>query len=141
MKKIVSLIIGIILIMNCFPTSSFASGDEDASGGADSVVNEYENTNSLEINAKSAVLMDAETGTVLYMKDAAESLPPASVTKIMTLLLVMEAIETGKLDFDTEVTASEHACSMGGSQIWLEPGEIFTVHELLKAAAIASAAV
>ena len=71
--------------------------------------------------------------------EADKQMPPASITKIMTLLLVMEAIESGKLSFETEITASEHACSMGGSQIWLEPGEIFTVHELLKAAAIASA--
>ena len=139
MKKIVSLIIGIILIMNCFPTSSFASGDEDASGGADSVVNEYENANSLEINAKSAVLMDAETGTVLYMKDAAESLPPASVTKIMTLLLVAEAIDNGSISLDDKVCVSSDAASMGGSQIFLKEGEEFTVEELLKSTVIASA--
>ena len=79
----------------------------------------------LGLNCKSAILMEASTGRVLYEQNADEALPPASVTKIMTLLLVMEAIENGKLSFETEVTASEYACSMGGSQIWLEPGEMY----------------
>ena len=93
----------------------------------------------ISISARSAILTERSTGRVLFEYEADKPVPPASITKIMTLLLVMEAIESGKLSFETEVTASEHACSMGGSQIWLEPGEIFTVHELLKAAAIASA--
>ncbi|MCQ2386489.1 MAG: D-alanyl-D-alanine carboxypeptidase, partial [Clostridia bacterium] len=94
---------------------------------------------SMDIDVKSAILLEKSTGTVLFEVNADEQLPPASITKIMTLLLVMEAIDDGKLTMETEVTASEHACSMGGSQIWLEPGEVFTVHELLKASAIASA--
>ena len=93
----------------------------------------------ITISAKSAILVERTTGRVLFEYNADEQMPLASITKIMTLLLVMEAIECGKLSFETEVTASEHACSMGGSQIWLEPGEVFSVHELLKAAAIASA--
>ncbi len=91
------------------------------------------------MQVKSAILMERSTGTVLFEVNADEPMPPASITKVMTLLLVMEAIEEGTLSMETEVTASEHACSMGGSQIWLEPGEVFTVHELLKAAAISSA--
>lgn len=93
----------------------------------------------LEINAKSAILMEPYTGQILYESNADEKRAPASITKIMSLLLVMEAIDTGKLTLETEISASEHACSMGGSQIWLEPGETMTVHELLKAAVIASA--
>lgn len=93
----------------------------------------------LEINAKSAVLMEANTGKVLYESNPDEKLPPASVTKIMSLLLVMEAIDRKDISLETVVTASEHACSMGGSQIWLEPGETMTVNDLLKAAVIASA--
>lgn len=92
-----------------------------------------------EIKAKSAVLLEAGTGKVLYESNPHEKLAPASITKIMSLLLVMEALDTGKLTMETPISASEHACSMGGSQIWLEPNETMTVHELLKAAVIASA--
>lgn len=93
----------------------------------------------LDIKAKSVILMEVMTGTVLYENNSDEKTAPASITKIMSLLLVMEAIKEGALKLDTVVTATEHACSMGGSQIWLEPGEQMTVHELLKAAVIASA--
>lgn len=92
-----------------------------------------------EVKAKSYVLMEAKTGQVLLNNNPHEKLAPASITKIMSLLLVMEALEKGKLTMETPITASEHACSMGGSQIWLEPGETMTVHELLKATVIASA--
>lgn len=93
----------------------------------------------LEIKARSAILMEVHTGRILYEANADERLPEASVTKIMSLLLVMEAIKKGTITTETVVTASEHACSMGGSQIWLEPGESMTVDELLKATVIASA--
>ena len=93
----------------------------------------------LEINAKSAVLMDANTGTVLYSLNKDEPLPPASVTKIMTLLLVFEAIDNGKLSYSDMLTVSEYASSMGGSQVYLEPGETMSVDDLLKSVIIASA--
>lgn len=93
----------------------------------------------LKINAKSAVLMEANTGTVLYEQNPHEKTAPASITKIMSLLLVMEALSSGKINLETKISASEHACSMGGSQIWLEPNETMTVDELLKASAVASA--
>lgn len=93
----------------------------------------------LEIKAKSAILMEVNTGEILYEMNADEQLPPASITKIMSLLLVMEAIDRKELSVEDVITASEHACSMGGSQIWLEPGETMTVDDLLKAAVIASA--
>lgn len=93
----------------------------------------------LDIKAKSVILMEPHTGTVLYESNSDEKLAPASITKIMSLLLVMEALDRGDITLETVVTASEHACSMGGSQIWLEPGETMTVHELLKATVIASA--
>lgn len=93
----------------------------------------------LDIKAKSAVLLEPHTGKVLYEQNADEKLPPASITKIMSLLLIMEALERGDFDLETVVTASEHACSMGGSQIWLEPGEGMTVDDLLRATVIASA--
>ena len=93
----------------------------------------------LDIKAKSAILMEPYTGKILYEQNADEKLAPASITKIMPLLLVMEAINRGDLKLETVIYASEHACSMGGSQIWLEPGEGMTVDELLKATVIASA--
>ncbi|MBQ2135263.1 MAG: D-alanyl-D-alanine carboxypeptidase, partial [Clostridia bacterium] len=93
----------------------------------------------LDIKAKSVILMEVNTGKILYEDNADEALPPASITKIMSLLLVMEAIDRGDFDLQTVISASEHACSMGGSQIWLEPGESMEVDSLLKAAVIASA--
>lgn len=93
----------------------------------------------LDIKAKSAILMEVNTGKILYEQNADMQTPPASITKIMSLLLVMEAIKSGTLSVEDVITASEHACSMGGSQIWLEPGEAMTVDDLLKAAVIASA--
>ncbi len=93
----------------------------------------------LDIKAKSAFLIEPNSGKILYEANSDEKLPPASITKIMSLLLVMEALDRKDITMETVVSASEHACSMGGSQIWLEPGEAMTVHELLKAAVIASA--
>lgn len=88
--------------------------------------------------AKSAILMDAATGTVLFEKDADNQLPPASITKMMTMLLVVEAIERKTLKWDDLVSISEHAASMGGSQIFLEPGEQMSVSDLFKGIALAS---
>ncbi len=93
----------------------------------------------LDIKAKSAILMEKNSGKILYEMNADQKIPPASITKIMSLLLVMEAIDQNKIKIDDVITASEHACSMGGSQIWLEPNEAMTVDDLLKAAVIASA--
>ena len=93
----------------------------------------------VEVSAPSAVLMEKETGTVLFAKNEHEKLEPASVTKIMTLLLTMEAIDGGTLRYEDTVTASPHACSMGGSQIWLKEGERLTVDEMLKAVCVVSA--
>lgn len=92
----------------------------------------------IKTTAKSVILMDAMSGQVLYEKEADAQLPIASVTKVMTMLLCMEAITSGKITMDDMVTASEHACSMGGSQVYLEPGEQMSVHDMLKAIAVAS---
>lgn len=92
-----------------------------------------------EITAPAAILMDADTGEVLYEKNSHEVRACASITKVMTLDLVMEAIESGKIKWTDTVTASAHAASMGGSDIWLEPGETMTVDEMVKATIVASA--
>ena len=93
----------------------------------------------LSISAPSALLMEKETGQVLYEKNADERRPPASVTKVMTLLLLIEDLESGKLKSEDIVTASERAASFGGSCVYLEPGEQMSVHEMLKCIAVVSA--
>ena len=93
----------------------------------------------LETEAKSVILMEAESGRVLYEQNADEALPPASVTKIMTLLLVMEAVKEGKISLEEEVSVSERAASMGGSQVYLEAGEQMTVEEMVKCVVVSSA--
>ena len=93
----------------------------------------------VEVAAPSALLMEKETGTVLFAKDEHAKLEPASVTKVMTILLTMEAIDSGALSYDTMITASAHACSMGGSQIWLKENEQMSVSDLLKAVCVVSA--
>ena len=99
----------------------------------------YAETAEMELSAASALLMEASTGQVLYEKEADVKRAPASVTKIMTLLLVFDALEAGKISLEDEVSTSEHAASMGGSQVYLEPGEKQTVDTLLKCIAVASA--
>jgi D-alanyl-D-alanine carboxypeptidase (penicillin-binding protein 5/6) len=91
------------------------------------------------VQAKSAILMDYDTGTILYEKNPHEKLPVASLTKIMTILLALEAIDEGRLKLDDKVVISEYAASMGGSQVFLSPGEELTVDALLKAIVVASA--
>ncbi len=93
----------------------------------------------LSLACAAAILVDQATGTVLYEYNADDTRAVASITKVMTLLLTFEAIHTGKITLDDVVPISEHAFSMGGSQIWLEPGEIFTVDELIKAVCVSSA--
>ena len=94
---------------------------------------------SLNLNCKSAILMEATTGAILYKQNADEALPPASVTKIMTLLIVMEAIDAGTLRVDDTISISANAASMGGSQVFLKEGEQMKVEDLLKSVVIASA--
>lgn len=121
--SLLSLILSVIMILSCLCFG----------------VNAEEKSHELGLNCKSAVLMEASTGEILYATNENEPLPPASVTKVMTLLLVMEAIDDKKINYTDMVSASEHACSMGGSQIYLEPGEQMSVEDLLKSVVIASA--
>ncbi|PLR90348.1 D-alanyl-D-alanine carboxypeptidase family protein [Bacillus halotolerans] len=124
MKRLLStLLIGMMLLT--FAPSAFAKQDG-------------KHTSELAHEAKSAVLIERDTGKVLYNKNSRERLAPASMTKIMTMLLIMEALDEGKIKMSDKVRTSEHAASMGGSQIFLEPGEEMTVTEMLKGIAIAS---
>lgn len=106
---------------------------------ADSFVESIATQENFDVPARAALLMDESTGQILYAKNADERMPIASITKVMTLLLIFDALDLGQIKYSDTVPISPHAFSMGGSQIWLEPGEIFTVDELLKAIAVSSA--
>ena len=93
----------------------------------------------LNLTSKSCVLMESTTGKILFESNKDEHLPPASVTKVMTMLLILEAVESGRISFSDNVAASERASSMGGTQIYLEPGEVMTVDELFKSVTVPSA--
>ena len=125
MNKIMSWLLSAVILLMALPLSVSAEVSSDLPEDA--------------VLAKSAVLMSLDTGEVLFAKNEKEHLSPASVTKIMTILLVLEAIDDGKIALSDTVTASSEAVSMGGSQIWLEEGEQMTVDELFKAVVVASA--
>ncbi|MEG2295623.1 MAG: D-alanyl-D-alanine carboxypeptidase family protein [Oscillospiraceae bacterium] len=127
-----AIIIGIISGSTCFAMEDTQTVYDDLPAAL--VINSQ-----TQLPATSSILIEQTTGNVLYEYNPDVSLPPASITKIMTLLLVIEALERGEITLDTMVTCSEHANSMGGSQIWFKVGEQLSVHDLLKATAISSA--
>ncbi|GGJ94317.1 D-alanyl-D-alanine carboxypeptidase DacF [Lentibacillus kapialis] len=129
MKKYV-LLTSIILSILFMPFTVF--GEENGKGNTDQDLN-------LVPDAESGILMERDTGKVLFNKNAQEKLPPASMTKVMTLLLIMEALDKGKIDKNETIRISDRAASMGGSQIFLEAGEEMSVNDLLKGIAVASA--
>ncbi|MEQ6376256.1 D-alanyl-D-alanine carboxypeptidase family protein [Bacillaceae bacterium S4-13-58] len=124
MKKL-SILLVVLMFFSMTPQTIFGEESKDSGVG-------------LAKKARSAILIERDTGEVLFKKNADEELPPASMTKIMTLLLIMEALDNGALSLDEKVRASEYAASMGGSQIFLEAGEEMTVEDLLKGIAVAS---
>lgn len=126
MKKIICFFIAAIMSLSC--VTALAEGDEAQEASA-----------KIDINAKSAILMEASTGQVLYESEPDERLPIASVTKVMTMLLIMEEIDSGRLTFEDLVSVSENAMSYGGSTMFLETGEQLTVNDMLKGIAVASA--
>jgi D-alanyl-D-alanine carboxypeptidase (penicillin-binding protein 5/6) len=139
LKKALSVWLAILFLVAffCLPVSNAATDNTEYD--AATVMKIMNKTSVTELKAKGAVLIDCNSGVVLQEKNSNEKLPLASVTKVMSMLLIMEAVDSGKLTYDTKVTVSDHSYRMGGSQVWLEPGEIFTVHELLQAVAIRSA--
>lgn len=124
-KRVAALILGLLFILNALPCAAL-----DINPATD---------RDFDVPCQAAILIDEDSGTVLYEKNADESRPIASITKIMTLLLAFEALEAGKVSLSDIVPVSEHAYHMGGSQIWLEPGEQLTLDEMLKAICISSA--
>lgn len=127
MKRLIVWLISIILCVQ--PVYANEPGQINTEEKADGPV----------ISAPSAILMEKTTGTIICEKNANERMPPASVTKIMTLLLIFDSIADGKIELEDQVTVSEYAASMGGSQVFLEPGEIQTVDTLIKCIAVSSA--
>ena len=148
MKKIFSIfLIEIIIIFYstfCYANNSIYTWSSPATqtmAVASNITEEYTNdtSNPLNLDCESAILIEQNTGEILYSYNVHEKLRPASVTKIMSILLIMEAINNGKLNYDTKIPCSENAASMGGSQIWLDTTETLTVEEMLKAICVVSA--
>ena len=141
MKKLISVLLAIVMMLSSLSFVAFASDMDYNDGmiGNNGAESEDVDVEGLEVNAKSAILMEANTGEILYSKNASDAMAPASVTKIMTLLLVAEAIDDGRIKAEDNVTVSSNATAMGGSQVFLKEGEVFTVEELLKCTVIASA--
>lgn len=135
-KAFLCYVIVISLVFSLFTANSFAESD---GYDAATVMKIMEKTNVFDLKAKSAVLMDSISGNLLVEKNSHEKFPIASITKIMSMLLLMEAIDSGSLRFEDKVTVSVHSYEMGGSQVYLKPGEEFTVNEMLKAIAVHSA--
>jgi len=117
-KRIISIVLAFILFIISF---SYAEAPK------------------LDIKAKAAYLIESSTGEVLYAQNEHEKLRPASVTKVMTILLIMEALENKSITLEDKVPCSEHARNMGGSQIWLDPREELSVNDMLKAICVVSA--
>lgn len=138
MKKIyVHVIISFLLFLLCFFSIPFIAYATE--GKENKKQTEDKTLTGLELNSASAVLMEGATGEIIYEKDKDKQLMPASITKIMTLVLIFEAIDSGKIALTDEVSVSEHAASMGGSQVYLEPYETQTVETMIKCISIASA--
>ncbi len=119
MKRLWRIFLCVLLVCGIFPVTAKAAAPE--------------------VKAKSALLMDTATGTVLYESNSHDALAPASVTKVMTMLLIMEAIDDGRIGWDDTVTASEEAAAKGGSQIYLKAGETMSVADMVKSIAVSSA--
>ncbi|MCI8411694.1 MAG: D-alanyl-D-alanine carboxypeptidase [Clostridia bacterium] len=109
------------------------------STNAEPTVDESDSNNSLNLESGAGILIEQTTGQILYSHNIHEQLKPASVTKVMSILLIMEALDSGKISLTDNVPCSENAASMGGSQIWLDPRETLTVDEMLKAICVNSA--
>lgn len=143
-RKMLAAILCVLLLgtqtIYAAPIGSYILAEEEVETTEEETENAEEGTkDALALSAESAVLMEASTGQILYEKEAHKQLPPASVTKVMTMLLIFDALEEGKIKLEDEVTTSEYAASMGGSQVFLEPGEVQTVDTMLKCIAVASA--
>lgn len=152
-SKLTVWLIMVIVICSCNLNCTYGEENTDSTNNqsveenTDSAENQPANENNnaneadngINLQAESAILMEASTGKVIFEKEADKQLPPASITKIMTLLLIFDSIEQEKIKLDDIVTTSEYAASMGGSQVFLEPMEQQSVDTMIKCIAVASA--
>lgn len=138
-RKITAVFLALTMLCCVFSFNAYAAPDNSTQSNDNSTQSSDTSDNPLSLTAKAAVLMNSETGQIVYALNSQTQLPEASITKVMTMLLIFEAYDAGKIKMDEMVTCSEYAASMGGSQIWLEPGEQMTVSELIKAAFVGSA--
>lgn len=139
--KLSIIIFSIFFIIVSFSIPTFAEDTAYVWSSNSTPVSSTASNSSSDLNLESAsaILIEQTTGQVLYEHNCHEQLRPASVTKVMSILLIMEAIDDGKISLTDSVPCSENAASMGGSQIWLDPRETLTVDEMLKAICVASA--
>lgn len=119
--------------------SEFVWSSDDTSSLVSASVTNDSSSNSLNLESGAAILIEQNSGKVLFEHNSHDKLRPASVTKVMTVLLIMEALDSGRISLDTPIPCSENASKMGGSQIWLDTRETLTVHEMLKAICVVSA--
>lgn len=151
MKRLFLLLLSAVLVFQPVLAADTGSQEQAESQesqeeeGGETITEEKEeetlegNSSGIDVSAPSAILMESSTGQVIYEKDPDSIRPPASVTKVMTLLLIFDALSEGKIKLEDEVTTSEYAASMGGSQVFLEPGEVQTVDTMIKCISVASA--
>lgn len=135
----ISFMLAFTMLLECGAQAAAGATGKTTAGTTTQQDNKQTQQEPVSYKAKSVLLAEASTGKILYAKNEHEKLPPASITKIMTEILVLEAIEAGKLKLDQNITCSKHASSMGGSDIWLKEGEVMSVRDLFKAMAINSA--
>lgn len=140
MRRIAALLLSLILCTGAMaPERIYAALEEENKKTEETGEEDSTKNQDVQIKAPSTILMEASTGQIIHEVNSDEKMPPASVTKIMTMLLIFDALDTGKIKLEDEVTVSDYAASMGGSQVFLEPGETQTVDTMLKCIAVASA--
>ena len=139
MKKCIFVFLIIISMVLPSFAASYIWSDSEETMQTSSLVSSSKDGNPLSLQSGSAILIEQNTGTILYSHNIHEKLRPASVTKVMTILLIMEAIDSGKLSYSDKIPCTENASKMGGSQIWLDVREELTVDEMLKAICVVSA--
>lgn len=138
-KAVALLVLLVMLTSQVVSAAPVQKGNADATQSSNENAQVVDNAVDFDLTAGSVVLMEASTGAILYSKEMDKEVEPASITKIMTLLLIFDAIDSGKIKLEDQVSVSEHAASMGGSQVYLEPFETQTVNDMIKCISIASA--
>lgn len=138
-KRYIKIVSSILIILTIFMFSFVLAADDSVYVWSNAVTTNTETENSLKLESGGAILIEQHSGQVLYEHNSHEKLRPASVTKVMSILLIMEALDSGQISLTDKVPCTEDAAAMGGSQIWLDVREELTVDEMLKAICVVSA--